>query len=494
MGQAVLSALSGVPGLLVLGNYLELFFVPLAVITSFWFACTLGVSRKVAGFSTLLQISLYAWMIGEHWPVGTWFYESMAEDKVSAVFLLAPVLFVFVLKFIQSPSRKSVILIFLSGISLTLTHPAILFLSCTIALGMAGFSWISARKITLSRFLLLVLVFASLMIPYLVIRLIDRLSNGYFPFNAASASTSFQIDKYTRAISDVFYGMNPEVLKFMDLSLSEDSLPGLYQLFRLIPVVLALLGGILAFRKLKDGPLYWYVLSCVLLVMFAAVPYTGWILGYFISAILIYRASWFSPLGLASVVILSSIAEGTKFSPRIVTKKTRYKQPDRIVMLSLICFIFVLPILFYGIAPSMPKYFSLLDHHKQLTRIGTYIDRVSTDPVMIIALGYRDTQLLPGISVHATLISFREETEYNGHNFFLTTDEIHQRIIASNAIRSLDPTTSLETRCSSLEKFDVKFIVVQSENVERYKKMIDKCNGNIEIVFTTKDLALFERK
>ena len=496
MGQALISKLSGVPGLLLLGNYLELFLVPLAVITSFWFACTLGISRKVAGLSTLIQISLYAWMIGDHWPVGTWFYQSMAEDKVSAVFLLAPVLFVFVLKFIQFPSKKNLILVFLSGISLTLTHPVILLLSCAIALGFTGFSWTIAKKTALPRLLQLILVFAIVMIPYLVIRLRDNLSTGYFPFNATSASTSFQIDRYARAIGDVFYGLNPEVLKFMDLPFPAGSISDLYQLFRLIPVSLALFGGFLALRKLKESPLYWYILSCVLLVLFATIPYTGWILGYFISAILIYRVSWFSPLGLASVVVLSSIADWRKFSSIAAdTKKTHnYKQPGRIAILSLICFMFVIPILFYGIFPSVPNYFSLLDRHKQLARIGAYVDQVSADPVTIIALGYRDTQLLPGISAHATLISFREETEYNGHNFFLTIDEIRERINASNVIRSLDSTISLEARCYSLEKFDVKFIVAQSENVERYKGIIDKCDRDIEIVFTTKDLALFEIK
>lgn len=496
MGQALISNLSGVPGLLLLGNYLELFLVPLAVITSFWLACTLGLSRKVAGLAALLQISLYAWMTGEHWPVGMWFYQSMGEDKVSAVFLLAPVLFVFVLKFIQRPSKKNLILVFLSGISLTVTHPVILLLSCAIASGMAGFSWVLAKKTTLLRFLQLITVFAVSMTPYLVIRLSDNSSTDYFPFNAASAATSFLIDKYVRVTGDVFYGLNPEVLKFMDLPLAEGSLSDLYQLFRLVPVSLALFGGILALRKLKDSPLSWYILSSVSLVLFATIPYTGWILGYFISAILIYRVSWFSPLGLASVVILSSIAHWRKFpSTAAVTKRTyHYKQPDRIAMLSLVCFMFVIPILFYGTFPSVPNYFALLDRHKQLARIGAYADQVSTDPVTIIALGYRDTQLLPGISSHATLISFREETDLNGHNFFLTTDEIRERVHASNIIRSMDSTVSLESRCYSLEKFDVKFIVVQSENVERYKRIIDKCDRNIAIVFTTRDLALFEIK
>lgn len=496
MGQALLADLSGVSGLLLLNHYLELFLVPFAVISSFWFARILGLSRKSAGLAVLIQISLYAWMVGGSWPVGMWFYQSMAEDKVSGVFLLAPVLFAFVVKFIQCSSKKSFLLVFLSGISLTLTHPAILFLSCAIATGIAGFAWGLAKRITLLRFLQLILVFASLMVPYLIIRLNDTTSIQDIPFNATSASTSYQIDMYTRAISDVFYGLNPEVLKLVDFPLPKGGFSNLYQLFRLMPVGLALLGGILALTKLKEGPLYWYILSCVLLVMFATIPYTGWILGYLISARLIYRVSWFSPLGLAAVVVLIFINDWMRSSPMIaVTRKVHDdKKPDQMARLLLLCLVFVLPQLFYGIFPTIPVYFSRLDHNKQLVKIGAYIDQNSTDPVTVVALGYRDTQLIPGISAHATLISFRDEKDYNGHNYFLTLDQIHERINASNIIRSLEPTTSSEARCSSLRKFDVKFIIVQSENAERYMNLVDKCNKSVEIVFTTKDLALFEIK
>jgi len=88
MWQAVLADLSGLPGLVLLGNYLELFLVPLAVVTAYWFARALGFSKKKAGFAVLIQITLYAWMVGDHYPVGMWFYQSMSEDKVIAAFCL----------------------------------------------------------------------------------------------------------------------------------------------------------------------------------------------------------------------------------------------------------------------------------------------------------------------------------------------------------------------------------------------------------------------
>src|SRR3989337_2279030 len=57
MSQALLADLSGVPGILLLGSYLELFLVPIAVNASYYFARTLGLSRKASGFSVLIQLS-----------------------------------------------------------------------------------------------------------------------------------------------------------------------------------------------------------------------------------------------------------------------------------------------------------------------------------------------------------------------------------------------------------------------------------------------------
>ena len=81
IGQAILSSLSGAPGILLLGNYLELLLVPIAVITSYWFARVLGLSSRAAGYSVLLQVLLYLLMFNESWPVGFWFYINMSEDK-----------------------------------------------------------------------------------------------------------------------------------------------------------------------------------------------------------------------------------------------------------------------------------------------------------------------------------------------------------------------------------------------------------------------------
>jgi hypothetical protein len=138
----------------------------------------------------------------------------------------------------------------------------------------------------------------------------------------------------------------------------------------------------------------------------------------------------------------------------------------------------------------VPFYFSLLEKNKQLAEVGTFIDKNSTDPVMAIALDYGDTQLLPGISAHSRLISFREEKEYNGFNFFLKPDEIYERIYASNVIRSLEQETSGAERCDLIKSYKLKFVLAQPKDSELFEKELSGCDMQASIVFRTKDLNL----
>ncbi len=494
MGQALLSDLSGVPGILLLSSYLELFLVPMAVITSYWFARTLGVSRRAAGFSVLIQISLYTWMVGEEWPVGTWFYQSMSEDKVSSVFLLAPVFFVFVLRYIKKPAWNNLALVFLSGFCLTLTHPVMLFFACTIAAGLGLFSWI-AKKISLYEISKLAIVIVGLMLPYVIIRFYNYSASAGFPSDAGSVGIPFEVDRYINVVSDTFYGLNPGVLFFFDLPVTGNAYD-VYQIFRFLPFALTIFAGILAVVNFKNGALYWYVLACVLLVVFATVPYTGWILGYFTDARLISRASWFSPLGLAGVLVLKQVIGWLKLSWASSRWRGLNLFNAQIGMFTgmVICFVFVSPSLLAGSVVRIPYYFDVLSHNRQLAEVGAYIDQTTASPVTVIALDYADIQMLPGVSARTSLISFREEKDDNGHNFFLSPDEIHERIYASNAIRSLRDVTSREERCLLLKKFSVKFVVAPIENASLFADVIDQCVETIDFVYETEDLVLLELK
>jgi hypothetical protein len=99
--------------------------------------------------------------------------------------------------------------------------------------------------------------------------------------------------------------------------------------------------------------------------------------------------------------------------------------------------------------------------------------------------------MLPAVSAHASLISFREEKEYNPHNYFLSVDEIKERINASNIIRSLDGTI-VDERCLLLNMYDIRFVIAESNNAEQYVELMKPCKKDLAVVFKTKDLVMLE--
>ncbi len=492
MGQALLSSLSGVPVVLLFSSYLELFLVPLAVLTAYWFASILGLSRRDAGISVLIQMLLYIFMIDDSWPVGFWFFQNMIEDKVSAAFLVAPVFFFFALNFLQLPTKNNLLLFFLCGIGLTLTHPVILFLACVIAGGMTLISWMLEKTKWQDVFRLLGVV-VIILLPYTIIRFYDH--SNVSLFDAKGVSTTFQVDRYVNVINDIFYGLNPDVLKLFNVS-PESGFYSAFQVVRLLPVFLVLIAVFFAFRNIKDGVLCWYIIICVLLVAFATIPYTGWILGYFISVRMISRVSWFSPLGLAGTLVFIQtleILKGRPFAGRIIKvyehQTESSKNVGKNIMMSLVIAIIMLSSV---ILPRAPYYFEVLGGYKQLARIGSYIDQTTDGVATVIALEYSDTQMLPSVSAHANLISFREEIEYNGFNNFLPIDDVRAMIYASNTIRSLDSNVTSDERCFLIKKYHVRFIMARLENAHDYGSVIGACGTQINFVTETKDLVLMK--
>lgn len=489
MGQALLADLSGIPGILLFSNYLELFLVPLALITSYWFAGVLGLSRVAAGGSVLIQSIFYVAMISDSWPVGFWFYENMAEDKVSAVFLLSPVFFACVLRSFQDPAKDNLLLVVLSGISLALTHPIILFFACVIAGGMALVSW-SLRRVNLRHVLGLFFVLIALAIPSAAIRLYDRYSSSNLPFDAESVSSTFQAERYVNVVDGGYYGLNPEALKIFNIS-SDNIFYSVFQYVRLLPIIIVFSALGLAVYKIKLGALYWYVAVCSLLVAFAAVPYTGWILGYFVSARMITRASWFLPVGLSGVMLIIFFAERTRSNP-LRGFRPSDNSLDSFARSIMTATVFASIMLAFVVTPQAAGYFAVLDRNLQLARVGEYIDRSSVSSTTVIALNYADLQLLPSVSSRASLISFREEKEYNPHNYFMPIDEVVSRLYASNTIRSLKPETSPYERCRFIDDYDVRFVLARAEHTELFLDLTVDCEKSFSISFETADVVLLE--
>ncbi len=484
MGQALMSQISGLPVLILFSNYLELFLVPIAIIALFWELRELGLSVRASGLAVLVQVALYTWMQGDQWPPGFWFFQNMTNDKVTAAYVLAPVFFIFVIRYLARPRMTGFLLMLAAAFGLTLTHPVPLFYACVIASGAA----LIARVLKSTTWRATLVTWGTCvlsLVPYLLIRISPSMAPLHMTFD--SESTSFEISKYTHAISDVFYGLNPAVLEFLDIPATSPAHAS-YQFFRLLPAAILALGGILALLALRRGPVYWHTAMSALLVGAATFPYTGWLLGYFVSARMLVRISWFAPFGVAAVILLQELLGRANHGslPR------QLAAAPRSMFLAVGTTIIVALGLGYAIVPRAAQYLQVLDHYKQLAAVGSYIDRSTAQQVTVTALDYVDIQLMPGASARAKLISFREEVDDNGMNSFMSLDEIRQRKYASNAIISLDRGVSGPERCSLIAQYAVRYVVADRKLVDQFEQSLGSCSDRIRVVYGTHDLALLE--
>jgi hypothetical protein len=480
MTQSVLSDLSGVPVLLLFSNYLELFLVPIAILVTYWLARYLGLARLPAGVAVLIQIVFYAMMIDDSWPVGFWFYNNLAEDKVFAVFILAPVFFFLAFEYLRSLNGRLFLLVFICGLGLMLTHPVILFLVCVLVLGILGISMMLAGVSWQAAFHLTFIVFL-IVSPNIIIRVFDRYIDAG-PFDAKSASATFQIEKYANIVAGGYYGLNIDTLKLFDIE-ANSSLYDMFQVVRFLPVAVLLIALILSLSRIRDGLLYWYVGITTLLVFLAAIPYAGWMIGYFISARMISRVSWFMPLGLAGALIIERY---------IPMRPAMHDQPNAAVKGVMAGLVLALIMFLSFSIYQVPSYFMTQAHNSQLAQLGAFIDRQADDVVTVVALDYSDTQLLPAVSARANLLSFREEVEYNGFNNSLPIAEVRARIAENKLITSLEAGERQGKRCELLMKYKVEYVIAPARVADQYAQSVSACGIQTQKAKSTKDLILLK--
>jgi hypothetical protein len=499
MGQALLSDLSGVPGILLLGHYLEIFLVIFAILAMYHFARTIGLSRRSAGFSALIQIALLGWIVGgAHNPVGFWFFLDMAEDKVSAAFILAPVFFSLLITYIDKPQKQNYWLVLLAGISLTLTHPVTLLYVIFIGFGLVAVSWLM-RRMTWLNVIKVIVAILIWTVPYVIVRFSNHPSIAGIPYDAAHAKDTLTVDILLNIRSDGFYGMSPGVLMFLDANVNPDIFMG-YQLFRSIPIFIIIIAGLIGLANIKQGNMYLYILVSVTIVLLALIPYTGWLLGYIVSARMLFRASWFAPLGLGVIAILKVCSDFIIKRISLISKSNNHHLLEKALRM----FYSWLPMLgftfFVLMSLASPSTWRVVNHapilipkwdfYRQLADVGDYISRNNSKKVTVITLNDTDN-FLPGISAKATPISFREEAKFEVEYFF-TDQELEERKNESDIIQSLDPSIPLDDRLLIIKKYKVKYILGDTWQANQFMNIMNHNEKLIEPVFRTADFVLFE--
>lgn len=487
MSQALLSDVSGIPGILLLGNYLEFYLMPIAVFALYFLGRTLGFSRHNAGFAALAQVIFLAWIFGPNLPVGTWFYQSMSEDKVSAAFIFSPVLISFALRFFQSQNRRNLTLMFVAGLGITFTHPIILFLVSCIVAGM--FLVAAILRKTSWQFLIVVFVFILVWAaPYLGVRFSGHPSVSRVTYSGEQARDTLTVWMHLNIREDGSYSITPELLNFIDFRLIDIDLPSgvgeLYQVIRFFPWVVIGLAGLIAMLRLQQGWLNHYLAVSVVAISLALIPYTSWILGLFTSARLLSRISWFAPLGLSLVFLIDAgWAWFSGWLHRLWPGERKVSiflgaVRKRAIFFGLTIFFVIgaMSPLFLTVLTHFSAFFESLRFHQQLTQVGEFMRERHVENVVVVSLdehGVLDN-FLPGIAHLIVPVSFREESHGFEVKYFFSQEELMARQEDAHRLRSFSPDVSLEERLMLLDRRNVQYILAEQGQAQAYALLLNR--------------------
>jgi hypothetical protein len=504
MTQALLSDLSGIPGVLLLGNYLEFYLMPVAVFALYFQAHTLRLSRHWAGFAVLAHIILLAWIVGAHGPTGTWFYQSMSADKVSATFIFMPVLLGFSFCFFETPDRRTLIFVFLTGLAISVTHPVILFI---VSLLLAGI-WLVAvlvKKVPWHSLLIVVIFILVWTLPYIGVRLSGHPSISRVPYSGEQARETPGVWLFVDVREDGLYTIPLELLNLYDFLQDENGtssdFANLYQVFRGLPWGILLLAGLIAAIRLRAGWVEVYLAVSTAVISLALIPHTAWILGLFTSARLLSRVAWFAPLGLSLVFL---IILGRKYFVQFLCHHWLEERRIGAVCASLrkraLLWTSAILLLMGLISPlsvvvltDLPAFFDTLRLNQRLVEVGYFLGKNHQEHVVVVTLGESGKwdNYLPGLSHLAVPVSFRGETHILEVKYFFSLKELIARKEDSQRLRSFSPEVTLRERLKLLEKYDVRYVLAGQDQAQAYALLLNRDAQILQSVYENELFVLF---
>lgn len=142
---------------------------------------------------------------------------------------------------------------------------------------------------------------------------------------------------------------------------------------------------------------------------------------------------------------------------------------------------------------SAPNLVNYLNFHRQLGQVGAFISGNNPEHVAVITLNETD-DYIPGISSRAKPVSYRDRDETKGHtfNYVFTSQELDDRKSDSEIIRSLEPEIPFDVRKALLDKYEIKYILADTYQVEAYLEIMNQNGKLIEIVYQTDDFTLLQ--
>lgn len=467
--QAFLADLGNLPGLLILGGYYEPFLVVIAVLCWYGLARTLRLSRQAAALSVVFQI-LFLLLLSEYLHPGAPFFRQLSADKATATFILAPVFLQSVFLLLKDMTGRHFLVCLLAGMSLTFMHPIALayaiFIGGMLIMLTANRDNIRARGASL-------LVMLASVLPQVILRFAGTRVEENVPYGLDATLNQGGIENMVAQWGDSrFYGFNPHILE-MTFPYGSN-FPFLEPLLKWGWLSIPVLAVGFAIRDLRKSDSANYVFAAFLLCTLAGIPFTGWIIGYFLSAWALERTTWLFPFGLSVVFLLQSLRDGTKTGLALKEWVRRLEIKTRILNLPLILsVIFTSGILLLYMReqglPDLSRFETKSRRYVDIAAVGQYLDQHI--PEQAVVIGSEDlNDLIPGVSSKAKLVTFRTSDFFSMALF--PVKEIEQRISDRRALFSA--TTPPEIKLQLLEKYNVEYLALQGGDRDLFSNIISE--------------------
>jgi hypothetical protein len=469
MSLALLAEISGLHGLMLIGLYLEPFLIIIAILATYDLYEDLLQSEQQAILAVLLQFTFLFLLRGYQQP-GLTFFNRLSEDKVFAAFILFPIFFLALRLFLEYFTLQSSIFVLLAGLSLAITHPVILAYSVFIVGLYAGIVTFIGKNY--KKFLVVVILLTVIILPPALLRFINVPSASSITYDLESAlDAGAGIETRISYLAGTpFYGFNLDRIKI----LPEDNAPeNLLRAFLTKSYLWTLgLGFLWSLFNIKRKTVAPFIAASSSLILLSAIPYTGWIIGYFVSARMLWRTPWLLPIGLISLVLFH---EFILFIWRKIPANILPKIPVERVVYTAILGTCSIVLIFFSVHVYIAEWKTLAERGtyintlENLSALGNYLEANIDQPSMFIAAPQSSEFLsglftqslmdyLPGLSSKSKVAYFREY--YSAPNL-VDMEKV-------NLIFSLDTAITPAQRIDILRTNRIQYVLIDNPSLMNY--------------------------
>jgi hypothetical protein len=303
---------------------------------------------------------------------------------------------------------------------------------------------------------LLVLV----ILPSASLRLVPLLGIGpQYVFDLESALAGLPIgDRISYIKGTPFYGLNLNTIR---IPIGNGTSSPWMVFLSWSYIWLLGLGFLWSLLKLrKQDPIAPFVVASASLVLLCAFPYTGWLLGYFVSPRMLWRSPWLFPIGLVGVNLVMDALKAISTKMTVASSREVFTQRNAFISILVTCIVLI-------------SYFSIYEYQKRwhtLERLreyrvtleekavlGDYIEANIEQPSVFLA-SYEMMNYLPGLSSKAKVVYFRSSI-YTRHP--VSREKI-------NLVLSADESFSLKKRMEVLRKYRVQYLLIEDASLKEY--------------------------